>query len=116
MAIHQRVPFTIPAGGAIANALTGLGIEFMGRASAVKLYGTVDTAGPTIGLSYTMGGDSRVLIPAGSPLPAAAAAGQGPKQDEDFMGEWPVPQGAHLVLSVAGVAAITGRFAIDVTP
>lgn len=114
--IVQRVPYTIPAAGIIANALAGLGVEFVGKASNIGLFGVADVAGDTISFNYTVGGDSKILVPGGSPINGAAAAGQGPKLDEDGIGTWPVPAGSHLVLGVVGVAAHTGRFAVEVSP
>jgi hypothetical protein len=114
--LHQRIPYTSPAAAVIANVLSGTAIEFITRASNLKVFATADAAGDTFGLSMTMGGDSRVLIPAGSSINLASAAGAGPKLDEDFYGEWPIPAGAHLVLSYAGTAAHTGRFAFEVNP
>lgn len=116
MAILRRLTYTIPAGGVLNNALQGLSVEFVGKASVVRLFGVADVAGDTMSLTRTTGGDSQVLVDAGSPLNGAAAAGQGPKLDEDFIGEWPVPAGSHLVLGVVGTAAHVGRFAVELTP
>lgn len=116
MALTQRISYTIPAGGVLANALAGLGVEFLGKASHVRLFGVADTAGDSISFTRTTGGESQVLVPAGSTLNGAAAAGQGPKMNEDYIGEWPVPAGSHLVLSVVGTAAHVGRFALEVSP
>ncbi len=114
--IVQRVAYVIPAGGVLANALTGLGVEFIGKASNVELHAVADVAGDTMAFNRTTGGDSSILVPAGSPLNGAAAAGQGPKLDEDLVGSWPIPAGSHLLVQVIGVAAHTGRFALLVNP
>jgi len=114
--IVQRTAYTVPAAGSIANLLSGTAIEFITRASSLKVFAVADTAGDTFGLTMTMGGDSRVLVPAGSTINVAAAAGQGPKMDEDFVSEWGIPAGAHLVLSITGASTHVGRFAFEVNP
>lgn len=116
MAVHRRIAYTIPAGGFIPNILAGTVAEFVGRASQVKIMGVSDTGGDNVALTRTLGGDSSVLIEGGTPLPMAAAAGQGPKEDEDGIGAWPVAAGSHLIMSITGTAANTGRIAIDITP
>lgn len=117
MALYQRISYVIPAGGLLANALSGQGVEFIGRASLISVGGVADVAGDTIALNYTVGGDSKILIPAGSALNGAAAAGQGPKRDEDeLIADYPVPAGAHLVLPVTGTAAHTGRLGFGINP
>jgi hypothetical protein len=114
--LHQRIAYTSPAAAVIANVVAGTAIEFITRASNLKIFATADVAGDTFGATITMGGDSRVLVPAGSSINLASATGAGPKLDEDFYGEWPIPAGAHLVVSYAGAATHTGRFAFEVNP
>jgi hypothetical protein len=116
MAVHRRISYLIPAAAVITNVLQGTVAEFVGKAQNVRVFGTADAAGDTVSMTMTVGGDSRVLIEAGTALPVAAAVGAGPKIDEDYIGEWQVPQGAHLILAVNGTAAHTGRIAVDIQP
>jgi len=117
MAFHQRLPYTIPAAGVIANLLSGQGVEYIGRASMLDLFATADVAGDTFGLTQTLGGDVRTIVPAGSSIGLASAAGAGPKLDEDmWLNGVAIPAGAHLILAIVGTAAHTGRFAINVSP
>jgi len=117
MPLHQRIPYTIPAGGLLANLLTGVGIEYLGRASVVDLWITADAAGDTFGLTRTLGGDQVTLIPVGTSINVASAAGAGPKTDEDiYLTGAAIPMGAHLIMPISGTAAHTGRSAFNVVP
>jgi hypothetical protein len=117
MSLAQRFSYVIPAAGLVPNLLTGAGIEYIGRASMMDLYVTADAAGDSFGLTQTVAGDQRTMVPVGSPIGVAGVAGAGPKANEDpvFTG-WPIPMGAHLILPVQGVAAHTGRALIILNP
>lgn len=117
MALHQRFAYVIPAAALIANVFSGAGVEYIGRASMIDLFAVADVVGDTCSFSCTVGGDQKILIPAGTTLNLAAATGAGPKMDEDlYISGAPVPMGAHLIFSVAGTAAHTGRIAININP
>lgn len=117
MAMQQRLSYVIPAGGLLSNILSGAGIEYIGRASMLDLYMTADALGDSLSMTRTLGGDQATLIPAGTAVNVAAVAGQGPKANEDmYLMGYPIPMGAHLILSVQGTAAHTGRAAININP
>jgi hypothetical protein len=115
--MQQRLSYLIPAGGLLANLLSGAGIEYIGRASMLDLYVTADAAGDSLSLTRTLGGDQVTLIPSGTAINVAAVAGAGPKANEDnYLAGYPIPMGAHLIMSVTGTAAHTGRAAINLNP
>jgi hypothetical protein len=118
MAVTQTIAYVAPAGLSIANVLAGTGVEYMGRASVVDLYATADIGPDTFGLTYQLGGDARVVVPAGSAINKATAAGAGPIVPFDtVLTDYPLPLGARLVLALtAGVAANTGRFRFFIKP
>jgi hypothetical protein len=117
MALHQRFPYVIPAAASISNVLSGAGIEYIGRASMVDLFAVADAACDTFSLSVTVGGDQKIMVPAGTSVNVASVSGAGPKMSEDmYISGAPVPMGAHLILAVLGTAAHTGRFAITLNP
>jgi hypothetical protein len=110
--ISKTIPYTIPAAAVIANVLTGDPTEYWGKAGSLTLYGSCDVAGDTMSLSYYSGGDpGSALIPSGSLIPVASTAGT-VKNNENFIGQFAIPAGSRLVLSVAGTAAHVGRFQI----
>lgn len=114
--IHQRIAYTAGASGAIANVVAGSPVEYITRASNLKIFATADVAGDTFGLNIVMGGDARVLVPSGTTINLASATGAGPKLDEDFYGEWSVPAGAHVILALTAASTHTGRFAFEINP
>jgi anaerobic C4-dicarboxylate transporter len=119
MALVQRVNYSQAASIVTPNILMGTAIEYLGKASLIDLYAAafLAAANDTIGLTYTQGGDSRVMVPAGSGINVNAA---GPQIAFDaLLSDYPVPQGAHLVLSVTSDATAgthTGRFMIGLKP
>jgi hypothetical protein len=117
VALHQRLSYTIPAAAAIANLLSGQGVEYIGRASMLDIYATADAAGDTFSLTQTVAGDQKVIVPAGTAINVAAATGAGPKMSEDgYIFGAPVPMGAHLILAILGTSTHTGRFALNIHP
>jgi hypothetical protein len=99
--------------------LAGKQIEFIGRASLIDLYAAAFLAGASdqIGLTFTVGGESGVVIPAGSALNVNAA---GPQTLNDaLLSDYPLPMGARLVLSLVSDATVgthTGRLMFVVKP
>jgi len=114
--IHQRTQYSIPASGTIANLVAGTAIEYITRPSNLKIFATSDSSGDTFGVTVVMGGDARVLVPSSSTINLASATGAGPKLDEDFYGEWALPQGAHIIVAITGTTGHTGRLAFEVNP
>jgi hypothetical protein len=114
--IHQRTAYSIPAAGSITNLVAGTAIEYITRASTLKIFATADSSGDTFGVTIVMGGDARVLVPSGSTINLASATGAGPKLDEDLYGEWGLPQGAHIIVTITGTSGHTGRMAFEVNP
>ena len=119
MALTQRVSYSQAASTVTANLLSGTPIEYLGKASLIDLYGAAFLAASSdsIALTYTMGGDSRVMIPAGSSININAA---GPQVAFDgLLDDYPLPAGARLVLSLTSDATAgthTGRFMALVKP
>jgi hypothetical protein len=110
MSWTQITPYTSVA-GTIANVLAGTAIEYVGAASTLTVYGSVDTAGDTFSLSGATGvAPPSNYVPAGALIPAASTAGA-VKTNEDFIGQFPIPANTRLVLSVTAAAAgHLGRF------
>jgi hypothetical protein len=117
--LTQRISYSQAASVVTANVLAGTGVEYMGRASLLDLYGAAFLAGAndTVGMSYTVGGDSRVMLPAGSGLNVNAA---GPQVAFDgLLDEYPLPLGARLVMQLTSDATAgthAGRFMLVVKP
>lgn len=115
----QRIDYSQAASTTTANVLSGKGIEYIGKASLLDMYGAafLAAASDQITLTYTVGGDSKVMIPSGTGLNVNAA---GPQTLNDaLMSDYPVPQGAHLVLALVSDATVgthTGRFMFVVKP
>jgi hypothetical protein len=115
----QRVDYSQNASVTTNNVLSGKGIEYIGKASLLDMYGAAFLSGCSdqISLTYTVGGDSRVMIPSGTGLNVNAA---GPQTLNDaLMSDFPTPQGAHLVLALTSDATAgthTGRFMFVVKP
>jgi hypothetical protein len=115
----QRISYSQAASITTANALSGQGVEYIGKASLIDLYASsfLAAAQDSIALSYTIGGDSRVMIPAGSSINLNAAGPQ--VQNDGLLEEYPVPAGAHLVLSITSDATAgthTGKLMVRVKP
>lgn len=117
--LMQRVSYSQAASTVTANVLAGQGIEYIGKASIIELFGCskLAAATDTIAMSYTVGGDSRVMIPAGSALNLNAAGPQ--SLNDKLLDAYPLPAGSHLVLAVTSDATAgthIGVFMIGVGP
>ena len=116
--ITQRVAYSQAASTTTPNILSGVGIEYIGKASNIDIYAAAFLAGAldTIALSQTVGGNSQIVVPAGSGINVNAA---GPQVAFDGLGTYPIPAGAHLVLALTSDATAgthTGNFMFVVTP
>lgn len=102
----QSTPIRAAIGAAatVPNALAGTALEYFGQAATLSLYGNADIAGMSMSLSFNRGGDSDLPIPPGSSLGVASTVGK-VKTNEDFIGQWAVPAGSRLVLSVTNPGA-----------
>jgi hypothetical protein len=119
LALTQRINYSQAASTTTANVLSGQGVEYIGKASLIDVFGAafLAAANDQVALTYTQGGDSRVMIPSGSGLNVNAA---GPQVAFDqLLSEYPVPLGAHLVLALTSDATSgthTGRVMLVVKP
>lgn len=119
MALVQRINYSQAASTTTANVLSGQGVEYIGKASVIDLFGAAFLAASNdqLSMSYTIGGDSRVMIPSGSGLNVNAA---GPQiLNDQLLSDYPVPAGAHLVLALTSDATVgthTGRLMVAVKP
>jgi hypothetical protein len=101
------------AANTTTNVFIGRPLEFIGVASVLRLLLSADAAGLQSQLLLNVGGDQRVPLAAGTPIPVASAAGAGPKDDEDTVcPQVPVPPGARLQLNVTNTTggAIVVRY------
>lgn len=117
--LAQKFAYSQAASITTPNVLAGAGIQIIGRASLVDLYGAsfLAAATDTIAMNYTVGGDSKVMVPAGSPLNLNAAGPQ--NQNDEIFTDFAVPAGANLTLSVTSDATAgthTGKFLLKVKP
>lgn len=115
----QRFSYSQAASTTTPNVLSGQGIQIIGKASLVDLYGAsfLAAAVDTIAMQYTVGGDSKVMVPPGSPINLNAAGPQ--NQNDEIFQDFPVPAGANLTLSVTSDATAgthTGKFMMRVKP
>lgn len=94
----------IGAAATVANALAGNPLEYVGEARNLTIYGNGDIAGMNMSLLFNRGGDSEVPIPPGSALGIGSTVGK-VKTNEDFIGQFAVPAGTRLVLSVTNPGA-----------
>ncbi len=95
----------IGAAATLPNILAGRAFEFFGEAGVLTIYGNGDIAGMSLSLTAFRG--SRVgeaHIPAGSGLGIASTAGK-IKTNEDFIGQYAIPAGSRLILSVTNPGA-----------
>lgn len=117
MPLTDGVGISIGA-GATTNLFAGRPIEFLGVASTVRLFLNADAALMTVQCLINQGGNQLAPIASGTPVNTAAAAGQGPKEDEDRISDFAVPAGARLQLNVTngGGAAAVARYRAMINP
>jgi hypothetical protein len=101
------------------NVAIGRPIEFIGVASVMRLLLIADSAGQQGQLLINVGGNQIVPLAAGTPLNVAAAAGQGPKDDEDTVcPQVPIPAGARVQLNITNTTggAVVSRYRALLVP
>ena len=108
---------SVPA-GATVNLFSGRPVEFLGSDSNVELLLAADAALVTAAVLVNRGGVQMAPISSGMPVNTAAAAGEGPKADEDRVAVFAVPAGSRLQLNVTngGAAATNVRYRAIITP
>jgi hypothetical protein len=114
-----RVGYSQAASVVTPNVLSGTPAEYIGKASIVELFGAafLAAANDTIAMSYTVGGDSRVMVPAGSGLNVNAGGPQ--TLNDKLLDAYPIPAGARIILSLTSDATVgthNGRFMVGVGP
>lgn len=113
MSHTNMLPYTIPAGGVIANLLANTTDEFFGGAAVLTLYGSADAAGDTFGLTSFGTPEPQKLAVEPSPIMVASAAGQ-LRTNENFIGQYAIRAGHRLQLQVTGAVGHIGRFQLVV--
>jgi hypothetical protein len=94
------------AASSTVNVLSGHPLEFIGSPSVCRLLIDADAAGVTQQFLINVGGDQKVPIASGASVNAAAAAGQGPKDDEDTVAtNVPLPAGARNQWNITNTTA-----------
>lgn len=105
MALTDGATVSIPATSTV-NVIAGHPLEFIGAASVARLLIDADAAGLTQQFLINVGGDQKVPVAAGASVNAAAAAGQGPKDDEDTVANnVPLPAGARSQWNITNTTA-----------
>lgn len=105
--------------GATANIFAGRPIEFLGAPSVVRLLLTSDAATQTAQWLINVGGVQLAPLASGMPINVSAAAGSGPKDDEDTVAAGvAVPAGARSQLNISngGGAAVISRYRAYIGP
>lgn len=99
--LTDGVVATIPT-GATVNVALSRPLEFVGTPSVLRRYLAVaDAPGLLIQMLINVGGNQMVPISNGTSVNAAAAPGQGPKDDEDGLAsDVPLPAGARTQINV----------------
>jgi hypothetical protein len=97
----QSFPFTITiaTGTTNPNILSGQPIQYWGKAGVLTVYGNGDAAGLLASMNTNDGQDNKQVIPNGASLGAASTAGK-VKTNEDFLGQFAIPAGVQLSMSV----------------
>jgi hypothetical protein len=88
------------------NVLANTPQAFIGKPAVVTLYGNGSAAGLLFSFFANQGAESQVMVPPGSVLGPASTAGK-IKVNEDFIGQYAIPSGSALVLSVTNPTAGT---------
>lgn len=116
--LTDGLAISIPANSTV-NVFAGRPIEFIGQPSVARLLTIADAAGIQNQWLINVGGQQTVPIAAGSSVNVAAAAGQGPKDDEDTVAtNIPLPAGARSQLNVTNTTggAIIFRYRAYILP
>lgn len=87
--------------GATVNVFAGRPSEYLGTPSVMRLLANADAAGLNCQLLQNVGANQIAPIAGGASLNVAAAAGQGPKDDEDtIITNLPIPAGTRQAFNV----------------
>lgn len=96
--------------GATVNVFLGRPIEFIGQPSVARLLMAADLNLATVQWLINIGGEQKVPIASGSSVNVAAAAGAGPKDDEDVLAAGvAMPTGSRNQLNVTNGNAATNN-------
>jgi hypothetical protein len=109
---------SIPA-NSTTNVFLGRPIEFIGQPSTARLLAVADAAGLNFNWLINVGGVQLAPIAPSTPVNTAAAAGQGPKDDEDTVATGvALPAGARSQLNVTNTtgAPIVFRYRAIILP
>lgn len=112
----QRFSRTIAAGTTIQNLIAESQFEFVGTPTRVQVYATSDPAVGDAQLEVFFGQE---LEFAKSPINLAAAAGQGPKTNEDLIADDVAAPGDRITITAsetAGALAAEVRVLVSFTP
>lgn len=94
--------------GLTVNVFLGRTVEFLGLPSVMRLLMISDAAGLTAQLLQSLGPNQIAPMASGLTLNTAAAAGQGPKDDEDtVITNLPCPAGVRQALNVTNTTGGT---------
>lgn len=108
------------AAGATTNVFLGTASEFPGGNAPLteQLFITADAPGLTVAMNQNVGSTPLAPIQSGVSVNTAAAAGEGPKLDEDLMGTFAIPVGARQALNITNTtaAAVVVRYRNFMTP
>lgn len=107
---------SVAANTTSANLLAGAPIQYFGKAGVLTLYGNADAAGQTFALTINDGQTNTQVVPTGSGLSVASTSGA-VKLNENFIGQFPIPAGVQLILTVTNTtgAAVKSSFIFVIT-
>jgi predicted cupin superfamily sugar epimerase len=107
---------SVAANTTLANVLSGQPIQYMGKAGVLTIYANGSAAGLQWSLAINDGQSNQQVVPNGSTLSPASTAGK-IKTNEDFVGQFAIPAGVQLQLSVTNTTggALTANFLFVIT-
>ena len=116
MKINQGLKYSQAASTTTANLLNGTNLQYIGKASVLKIWAAayLASASDQFSLAYSRGAEFVTLVPAGSTINVNAA---GPQELNDSVGEFAIPAGANLVLALTSDATVgthTGAFRFQI--
>ena len=112
MRASQTVRYSQAASTSTPNLLNGTNLQYVGLATKITIWAAAYLAGSNDAFSLLIarGPELIQLVPAGSSINVNAA---GPQQLNDLVGEFGIPAGANLVLTLVSDATAgthTGAF------
>jgi hypothetical protein len=107
---------SVAANTTSTTLLNGTPIQFWGKAGVLTIYANADAVGCTYALTVNDGQTNQQVIPTGSGLGAASTSGK-IKTNEDFAGQFAIPAGVQLQLTVTNTtgAAVKSNFLFVIT-